>query len=79
MDNVCNRCLFSNNIKPQAEETEVRSTLFSFVKRSHSSYMLRRTMCCTGGSPKISAYFVQIARGGGGLPYETDGDARRLA
>ena len=25
-----------NNIKPQAEETEVRSTLFSCVKHSHS-------------------------------------------
>ena len=32
----------SNNIKPQAEETEVCSTLFSCVKCSHSSCYFKR-------------------------------------
>ena len=32
----------SYNIKPQAEETEVRSTLFSCVKHSHSSCYVER-------------------------------------
>ena len=32
----------SNNIKPQAEKTEVRSTLFSCVKHSHGSGYVER-------------------------------------
>ena len=33
---------YSNNVKPQAEETEVRSTLFRCVKHSHSSCYVER-------------------------------------
>ena len=32
----------SNNIKPQAEETEIRSTLFISVKHSHTSCYVER-------------------------------------
>ena len=38
----CNNGYRSNNIKPQTEETEVRSTLFSCVKHSHSSCYVER-------------------------------------
>ena len=33
---------YSNNIKPQAEQTEIRSTLFSCVKHSRSSCYVER-------------------------------------
>ena len=60
-DNVTGPAITNNpiTIKPQAEETEVRSALFSCVN-THTVRVTSK-MLYTGGSPKISPYFVQIA------------------
>ena len=51
----------------------------AFIRRKSRFQQRLRLLTIRSKMRRTDACFLQFPGGGGGLPYETDGDARRLA